>query len=95
MVQAAALPTAEPAVKPGVPYPLSATPDEDGTNFALYAEQAIDVVGDAAAELVVAEARRTSGTATCPASAPASATATASTVPSPRRRGTASTRASS
>src|SRR5688572_20927605 len=33
----------EPAVKPGVPYPLGATWDGAGTNFALYSENATAV----------------------------------------------------
>src|ERR687893_902973 len=43
MVQAVAEPMATPAVAPGVPYPLGATPDAEGTNFALYGENATAV----------------------------------------------------
>ena len=85
---------------PGVPFPLGATWDGEGTNFALFSEH-----GDAVElclfdepggeeRIDLASAPTTSGTATCRASAPASATATASTAPTRPSGASASTRSS-
>ena len=35
--------SARPSVRPGRPYPLGATPDAEGVNFALYSENASEV----------------------------------------------------
>ena len=76
-------------VWPGQPYPLGATWDGSGVNFALFSEHATSVelclFDSADAHERVAPHRRCpsrptwSGTATCPTCGPASSTATAST----------------
>ena len=87
---------------PGGPYPLGATYDGAGTNFALFSEVAerveLCLFDDDGAETRVAD--RPSGDALrlarlpARASAPASATATACTARTTRRTATAATRAS-
>ena len=75
-------------IRPGQPYPLGATWDGAGVNFALFSEHATKVelcLFDTAESTREATASRCpsrptwSGTATCPTCSPASSTATAST----------------
>ena len=79
---------------PGSPFPLGATWDGEGTNFALWSSTATGVCGlpvrraTAPRPASRSTTRPTrSGTATCPASAPASATASGSTGRTTRRAG--------
>ena len=89
-------------VLPGNPYPLGATWDGDGVNFALYSENATEVElclvdddGRAKSASSCASAPPSSGTPTCAASAPGSSTAIACTARTSRSAGFASTRTSS
>ncbi len=81
----------------GEPFPLGATWDGDGVNFALFSQNAqrvqLCLFDDEGTEtrLALEHRRRSTGTATCRGSAPGSATATASTGPTSPRPATAST----
>ena len=89
-------------VWPGRPYPLGATWDGSGTNFAIYSEHATSVELCLFDRPSMRSENRTassssnrptwSGTPTCPTSCPGSSTATASTVPTIRPKGIASIR---
>ena len=91
------------AVWRGNPYPLGATWDGQGVNFALYSQHA-EKVELCLFDLRTADARSSawscasapisSGTATCPTRVPACCTAIACTGRTPRRKATASTRTS-
>ena len=89
-------------VWPGSPYPLGATYDGTGTNFALFSEvaergRAVPVRRRPAPRRTgrrCPRSTRSSGTATCPASSPASATATGCTARTTRRTGCGATRTS-
>ena len=93
--------TATQRVWPGTAYPLGATFDGTGTNFALFSEVAHKVElclfdADARRDPVRAplSATPSSGTATCRTSGPASATATGCTGPTTRPTATGATRRS-
>ena len=82
------------AAWPGSGYPLGATYDGVGTNFALFSDVAerveLCLFGDDGTRDAGSRCGRwtaSSGTATCPASARASATATGCTAPTSRSRG--------
>ena len=90
-----------PEIWPGKAYPLGATFDGAGTNFALFCEVAervelclFDDDGTETADRRCPRSTASSGTATCPTSARASATATGCTARTTRRAGCGATRPS-
>jgi pullulanase/glycogen debranching enzyme len=87
-------------VWPGQPFPLGATWDGEGTNFAIFSENATEVelclfdardAPEASRVLRLRSGPRTSGTATCPGSGRAATTATGWTGRTSRPAGCAST----